>query len=1242
VPYKVISSDKSITNVYTVTVTVSPLPVVVGLARWFDASTIAGKVDGEPVTTWADLSGNGANATVPSGNTNPTYIANAGTASRLPALHFSPGSGAPNSGALGFTRDSSIGTVFSVFKGNSFLLTDANNYDFHRPTDNNPASPIWDSGNASANIRNGATYVNGALVNGTTYAMPTDLNNGFNLVEVLTVGPVQADSFNKDRPYHSGDQYQAEVIIYDQVLTEDERVAVEHYLMTKWLGVYYSLAVTMDSPFNNQGYPSGSSVTATATVHVGTSPYTVTFYKKVGAGGFVQEGSPVTAAGPTFTKALGSLASSTYQIYATVTDSAAATAASKTNTFVVQPPVTTTTTLGTSVSPSTYGQSVTLTATVSPTPSGGTVQFYDNAVALGSPVAVNISGQAQVSTSLLAAGNHPITASYSGFSFYAASTAAALAQTVNRAVLTVTADNKIRAPGIANPAFTYKITGYQNGQDATSAGITGAPVLGTVANAASPVGTYPITNVVGTLTAANYSFTAVPGTLIVMVGAVPVVDGLACWYDASVSVTNDAGGGVKAWGDLSGNGHLATQASGWATNVPNEINSRAVVQIRGSGTWLNCAGKMFTKEQYVVVRSPNDTWNGSGSFLARASADFLTVRASSYNLANGTTGFWQDHFPTAVSKNGTALPAVGPCSTGGNPPHFCLDPITDYMIVKITVDATASAANLAQYPFYQIGRNETLGSCDMDIAEIIGYEKALSSEDEFAVTSFLGAKYGIAVSAYRWKGPNNGNWSAAGNWNSLVPGAGNVAVFSDSASAGGTVKLDTDVTIAGLTFNNKVANQTIAPAAAETLTLDSGTTVASSIVIEGGSPSITAAINAPQNLKVSGPASATLNLYGAITTGMSDGWDEELIKGPNVVLNGTASWTSTGARYMTIGSPTGATLTINDNATIDWSLSWDMFIAWNTGDIGKVVQNGGTVRTPAVSTAWFNNNGPGVQLGGASDPVTAEYDLNGGTLITPNVYNVNGLPLTPPTGSAVFRFNGGVLQGTQNDNLSDPDVVREGSTNLMGNLTHAYVGNGGAKIDTAGFTCGFGQALEHDPIASATDGGLTKLGTGTLTLYKNSTYTGSTKVMDGVLSCATATSLAATPLEIAATAVVDLQYSGTRTIPSLKLGGVVKAPGVYGAGTAPTYFTGTGTVTVTPPTPELPLSGFTLNPPTFANIPTVAGSTYWLTCKDSLAAAGWTRLVSKPGTGGNMTLADPTPANLLPANRFYRLEVTTP
>jgi uncharacterized repeat protein (TIGR01451 family) len=76
----------------------------------------------------------------------------------------------------------------------------------------------------------------------------------------------------------------------------------------------------------------------------------------------------------------------------------------------------TTTAVTSSVNPSGVGQSVTFTATVT-SPSGtptGTVQFKDNGVNLGSPIPLNGSGVAQLTTSSLTGGLHPITADYSG------------------------------------------------------------------------------------------------------------------------------------------------------------------------------------------------------------------------------------------------------------------------------------------------------------------------------------------------------------------------------------------------------------------------------------------------------------------------------------------------------------------------------------------------------------------------------------------------------------------------------------------------------------------------------------------------------------------------------------------------------------------------------------------------------------------------------------------------------------
>ncbi len=77
----------------------------------------------------------------------------------------------------------------------------------------------------------------------------------------------------------------------------------------------------------------------------------------------------------------------------------------------------TTTTVTSSVNPSTTGGSVTFTGTVmaggSPV-TAGTIQFRDGATTLGAPVALNGAGQATLTTSALTEGSHQITATYSG------------------------------------------------------------------------------------------------------------------------------------------------------------------------------------------------------------------------------------------------------------------------------------------------------------------------------------------------------------------------------------------------------------------------------------------------------------------------------------------------------------------------------------------------------------------------------------------------------------------------------------------------------------------------------------------------------------------------------------------------------------------------------------------------------------------------------------------------------------
>ena len=96
--------------------------------------------------------------------------------------------------------------------------------------------------------------------------------------------------------------------------------------------------------------------------------------------------------------------------------------------------------------------------------------------------------------------------------------------------LTVTADNKVRTFGQANPTFTYVIAGFAGSETLATSGVTGIPLLSTTATPSSPAGTYLISVSAGTLAAGNYAFIPVSGILTVssytVVGFTSPVDNL--------------------------------------------------------------------------------------------------------------------------------------------------------------------------------------------------------------------------------------------------------------------------------------------------------------------------------------------------------------------------------------------------------------------------------------------------------------------------------------------------------------------------------------------------------------------------------------------------------------------------------------------------------------------------------------------------------------------------------------------
>jgi len=118
---------------------------------------------------------------------------------------------------------------------------------------------------------------------------------------------------------------------------------------------------------------------------------------------------------------------------------------------------------------------------------------------------------------------------------------------IAKAPLTVTANNASMAVGAAVPAFTASYSGFVPGD--STAVLSGSPAYSTTATSSSPLGTYPITITQGTLTAANYTFTFVNGTLtvvqaptVVLTTTATLAGSAGAGYTATVTVTNNGTG----------------------------------------------------------------------------------------------------------------------------------------------------------------------------------------------------------------------------------------------------------------------------------------------------------------------------------------------------------------------------------------------------------------------------------------------------------------------------------------------------------------------------------------------------------------------------------------------------------------------------------------------------------------------------------------------------------------------------
>jgi hypothetical protein len=238
----------------------------------------------------------------------------------------------------------------------------------------------------------------------------------------------------------------------------------------------------------------GSSVTFTATVTPSAATGTVTFKD-----GSTTLGTGTLSGGKT-TFSTSTLAAGSHSITASYGGNTTYNSSTSSTLSQTVNKANTTVTLASSANPSTYGASVTFTATVSPSAATGTVTFKDGSTTLGTGTLSG--GKATFSTSTLTAGSHSITASYGGATNYNSSTSSTLTQTVNKVSTTVTLSSSAN-PSTYGSSVKFTATVTPSTCTGTVTFFDGSTSLGTGALSSGKA-----TFSTSTLTAGSHSITA--------------------------------------------------------------------------------------------------------------------------------------------------------------------------------------------------------------------------------------------------------------------------------------------------------------------------------------------------------------------------------------------------------------------------------------------------------------------------------------------------------------------------------------------------------------------------------------------------------------------------------------------------------------------------------------------------------------------------------------------------------------
>ena len=435
---------------------------------------------------------------------------------------------------------------------------------------------------------------------------------------------------------------------------------------------------TLTSAPNPSGFGQSATLTASVSSGAGTPTGSVSFFD----GATLLGSSTLSAGVATFaTSALGVASHSLTAAYNGAVGFGASTSAVQTQ-IVTQ--AATSTTVTSAPNPSSFGQSVTLTATVAGTATPtGSVSFFDGATLLGTGTLSG--GVATLASAALSVGSHSITAVYAGATNFAGSTSPTITRSVTQAASTTTATSAPNPSSFGQAAtITASVASSGGTPTGTVSFFDGATLLGTgtlsggvttFTSSALSVGSHSITALYSG--AVSFSGSTAPvlthsvsqGTTTTTATAAPSPSS----FGQAVTVTATVAGNATPTGTVSffdgatllGTGTLSGGIATFTTSALS-VGSHSITAVYGGSA--SFTGSTSALLPQVVSQGATTTVTATPAPASFGQAVALTATVAGSVTPSGTVSFFDGAtlLGTVTLSGGTATFTTSALSVGSH------------------------------------------------------------------------------------------------------------------------------------------------------------------------------------------------------------------------------------------------------------------------------------------------------------------------------------------------------------------------------------------------------------------------------------------------------------------------------------------------------------------------------------------------------------------------------------------------